>query len=130
MSDPCICGIFGRNLMRRVLHQYSRDARIGLVPADVLARLGWQGAVNSRWTAEITAVQRSWEDRFGARLLVEEIAVPSWGTRSGTSGGTDDNGKRVISRPASRHKDGLGERDLRYAIRPGCAGVRRPCRFV
>jgi Domain of unknown function (DUF4253) len=60
-------------LMRRALYQYTRDARIGLVPArrpaDVLARLGWQGAVNSRETAEITAVLRSWEDRFGARLL-------------------------------------------------------------
>jgi hypothetical protein len=60
-------------LMRRALYQYTRDARIGLVPAqrpaDVLACLGWQGAVNSRETADITAVLRSWEDRFGARLL-------------------------------------------------------------
>jgi hypothetical protein len=30
---------------------------------------GWQGAVNSRDTADITAVLRSWENRFGARLL-------------------------------------------------------------
>ena len=37
--------------------------------ADVLACLGWQGAVNSRLTADITAVLRSWEDRFGARLM-------------------------------------------------------------
>jgi hypothetical protein len=60
-------------LRRRALHQYTRNARIGLVPADrpadVLARLGWEGAVNSRLTADITAVLRSWEDRFGARLL-------------------------------------------------------------
>jgi hypothetical protein len=61
-------------LMRRALHQYTRDARMGLVPArrpaDVLAGMGWQGGVNSgRETADITAVLRSWEDRFGARLL-------------------------------------------------------------
>jgi hypothetical protein len=59
-------------------HQYTRHARIGLVPAqrpaDVLARLGWQGAVNSRSTADITAVLRSWEDRFGARLLEVGLA--------------------------------------------------------
>jgi len=60
-------------LTRRALHQYTRGARMGLVPArrqaDILAALGWQGAVNSRETADITAVLRSWEDRFGARLL-------------------------------------------------------------
>lgn len=70
---PAIAGELDPELMRRALYQYTRHARIGLVPAqrpaDVLARLGWQGAVNSRSTADITAVLRSWEDRFGARLL-------------------------------------------------------------
>ncbi len=49
-------------------------ARIGLVPAgrpaDVLPRLGWSGVVN--WfdsPLPVAAVLRSWEDRFGARLL-------------------------------------------------------------
>jgi len=60
-------------LMRRALRQYTRDARIGLVPADrpadVLPRLGWEGACNSRTSVQIAAVLRSWEDRFGARLL-------------------------------------------------------------
>jgi hypothetical protein len=45
-------------------------ARVGLVPAsrpaDVLPRLGWNEALD---TAPIAAVMRSWEDRFGARLL-------------------------------------------------------------
>jgi hypothetical protein len=63
----------GPELTRRALGQYTRDARIGLVPAarpaDVLARLGWEGACNSRTAAQIAAVLRSWEDRFGARLL-------------------------------------------------------------
>ena len=49
-------------------------ARIGLVPAnrpaDVLPLLGWSGAVNYMDTAlPIAAVLRSWEERFGARLL-------------------------------------------------------------
>ena len=70
---PALVGELDPELMRRALCQYTRDARIGLVPArrpaDVLAGLGWQGAVNSRETADITAVLRSWEDRFGARLL-------------------------------------------------------------
>ena len=45
-------------------------ARVGLVPAsrpaNVLPRLGWNEALD---TAPIAAVLRSWEDRFGARLL-------------------------------------------------------------
>jgi hypothetical protein len=49
-------------------------ARIGLVPAsrpaDVLPMLGWDGAANSMDNAlPIAAVLRSWEERFGARLL-------------------------------------------------------------
>jgi uncharacterized protein DUF4253 len=38
--------------------------------ADVLAVMGWQGAVNhNKWTAPLAAVVRSWEDRFGARVI-------------------------------------------------------------
>jgi Domain of unknown function (DUF4253) len=71
--SPAINEELDPELLRRALRQYTRDMRIGLVPAqrqaDVLACLGWQGAVNSRLTADITAVLRSWEDRFGARLM-------------------------------------------------------------
>jgi len=60
-------------LMRRAVMQYTRDARIGLVPAarpaDILPRLGWLGACNHRTAPELAVVLRSWEDRFGARLL-------------------------------------------------------------
>lgn len=70
---PAIRQELDPELMRRALGQYTRAARIGLVPAarpaDVLPRLGWQGACNSRTSVEIAAVLRSWEDRFGARLL-------------------------------------------------------------
>ncbi|MFY1689478.1 DUF4253 domain-containing protein [Plantactinospora sp. WMMB782] len=48
--------------------------RLGLVAADrgsdALTVAGWQGAVNYvNDTAELSAVLRSWEDRFGARLI-------------------------------------------------------------
>jgi hypothetical protein len=60
-------------LMRRAVIQYTRDARIGLVPAarpaDILPRIGWAGACNNRTASELAVVLRSWEDRFGARLL-------------------------------------------------------------
>jgi hypothetical protein len=60
-------------LMRRALFQYTRDARIGLVPAarpaDILPRIGWAGASNHRTASELAVVLRSWEDRFSARLL-------------------------------------------------------------
>jgi hypothetical protein len=36
----------------------------------VLAVLGWQALADSRWELlHLTAVLRSWEDRFGARLI-------------------------------------------------------------
>lgn len=39
-------------------------------PADVLARIGWMGAVNADASgAELTAVLRSWEERYGAVLV-------------------------------------------------------------
>jgi Domain of unknown function (DUF4253) len=48
--------------------------RLGLVaarrPADVLAVVGWTGAMNYHATsAPLACVLRSWEDRFGARLV-------------------------------------------------------------
>jgi hypothetical protein len=70
---PAISAEIDSELTRRALGQYTRDARMALVPAsrpaDVLPRLGWDGACNSRSSTEIAAVLRSWEDRFGARLL-------------------------------------------------------------
>lgn len=45
---------------------------IGLVPchhpADVIAGIGWCGAINSRSSAQVSAVLRSWEERFGTVL--------------------------------------------------------------
>jgi hypothetical protein len=50
------------------------SARLGLVPAnrpaDVLALVGYNGTINRYGTpAGLSAVMRSWEDRFGAVLL-------------------------------------------------------------
>lgn len=53
-------------------------------PADVMAHLGWWGACNHDLSGpDITAVLRSWEDRFGAILthvgfdaLVASVATP------------------------------------------------------
>ena len=51
----------------------TQEARIGLVvarPADVLAVIGWGGLDNRGDSLlPLTAVLRSWEDRFGARLI-------------------------------------------------------------
>lgn len=48
-------------------------AHLGLVscrrPADAIALAGWTGAINRREAAEVSAVLRSWEDRFGAVLV-------------------------------------------------------------
>ncbi|MFD0855438.1 DUF4253 domain-containing protein, partial [Actinomadura adrarensis] len=47
---------------------------LGLVPAargaDTLTVAGWDGPCNhTNYTQEISAVVRSWEDRFGARVV-------------------------------------------------------------
>jgi Domain of unknown function (DUF4253) len=51
----------------------SRLTRLGLVrcprPADAVAAIGWQGAINRRRSEEVSAVLRSWEDRFGVVLI-------------------------------------------------------------
>ena len=58
----------------RLAHRATSVARIGLVgaerPADVLAVIGWGGLADRRESLlPLTAVLRSWEDRFGARLI-------------------------------------------------------------
>jgi hypothetical protein len=49
-----------------------RAARLGLVrcrrPADAVALVGWLGAINVTGPAEVAAVLRSWEERFGVVL--------------------------------------------------------------
>jgi Domain of unknown function (DUF4253) len=57
-----------------LLASLAAPRRLGLVAArraaDVPAIVGWQGAVNYCPTpAPLSAVLRSWEDRFGARLI-------------------------------------------------------------
>lgn len=51
----------------------AEPARLGLVPAargaDALAVAGWSGPANYHDTGEIAAVVRSWEERFGARVV-------------------------------------------------------------
>jgi hypothetical protein len=58
----------------RQAHAETPEAHIGLVvaarPADVLAVIGWGGLANrGESLLPLTAVLRSWEDRFGARLI-------------------------------------------------------------
>jgi Domain of unknown function (DUF4253) len=58
----------------RALDLVTQEARIGLVaaerPADVLPVIGWGGLENrGESLLPLTAILRSWEDRFGARLI-------------------------------------------------------------
>lgn len=53
--------------------------RIGLVPcrrpADAVALIGWYGAINSRRPEQVSAVLRSWEDRFGVVVVALGFAT-------------------------------------------------------
>ena len=56
------------------LSQAQPTMRLGLVAAargsDALAAIGWQGALNyTNDTGKLAAVLRSWEDRFGVRVI-------------------------------------------------------------
>jgi hypothetical protein len=68
LADP---DILANQQLRRFIDE---ETRLALVPvhrgADVLTALGWSGAANhvSR-TAGLSAILRSWEERFGARVL-------------------------------------------------------------
>ncbi|GAA2509858.1 hypothetical protein Ahu01nite_073130 [Winogradskya humida] len=50
-----------------------RKMRLGLVAAgrgaDAISVAGWQGAINYTGPASLTAVVRSWEERFGVRVI-------------------------------------------------------------
>ncbi|WP_344594841.1 DUF4253 domain-containing protein [Actinomadura vinacea] len=58
----------------------SGDRLLGLVPADrgadTLTVVGWDGPVNhTGCTEELSAVVRSWEERFGARVIAVGFAT-------------------------------------------------------
>jgi Domain of unknown function (DUF4253) len=65
--------VVGRHLLPRMLTFTQADVYLGLVPAarsaDVPALIGWDGPANALWVAELSAVLRSWEQRFGARVV-------------------------------------------------------------
>ncbi|MCP2339848.1 DUF4253 domain-containing protein [Actinomadura rupiterrae] len=69
-SDPDMAAVECAELLSIGL-----DMAVGLVPAsrgaDTVALLGWDGPVHqTQATEEISAVLRSWEDRFGARVVM------------------------------------------------------------
>ena len=53
--------------------------RLGLVPcrrpADAVALIGWRGAINRRSPEQVSAVLRSWEDRFGMVVVALGFAT-------------------------------------------------------
>lgn len=68
IADPdLMAGWFAKRLEERGMC-------LGLTPAgrgaDALVAMGWQGAVHhNEWTVPLAAMVRSWEERFGARVV-------------------------------------------------------------
>ncbi|NYJ03908.1 DUF4253 domain-containing protein [Petropleomorpha daqingensis] len=86
------------------------SSRIGLVscrrPADAIGVVGWEGAIN-KWqrAAEVSAVLRSWEDRFGAIVVGLGFAtITLLVTRPPE---TDDDALRVAAEVAALCPDAL-----------------------
>lgn len=85
------------------------SARIGLVScrrsADAVALAGWLGAINVTGPTEVSAVLRSWEDRFGAVLVGLGFAtITLLVTRPPT---TDDDALAVAAELAALCPDAL-----------------------
>lgn len=71
MGDPAVVADW---YAHRLAADTGGAIQLGLVAArrssDVPAVMGWQGAVNhNEWIAPLAAVLRSWEERFGVRLV-------------------------------------------------------------
>lgn len=85
-----------RAVAERPLTFTDGDAHLGLVrcrrPADAVALAGWLGAINRTSSVEISAVLRSWEDRFGVILTGLGFATMTL----------------LVSRPPTSEEDALG----------------------
>ncbi|MGZ4616009.1 MAG: DUF4253 domain-containing protein [Actinomycetes bacterium] len=85
------------------------SAHLGLVscrrPADAVAVAGWLGAINVTGAAQVSAVLRSWEDRFGAMVAGLGFAtITLLVSRPPTS---DDDALRVAAEVAALCPDAL-----------------------
>lgn len=85
------------------------SARLGLVscrrPADTVGLMGWLGAINYRRPAEVSAVLRSWEERFGVVPVGLGFATLTLlVTRPPT---TEDDAQRVAAEVAALCPDAL-----------------------
>ncbi|MFI6039648.1 DUF4253 domain-containing protein [Streptomyces sp. NPDC051315] len=86
--DPAVCAAQVADSLTDGARSWPEDPRLALVPArrsaDIPAAVGWSGPVNHEGdVARLCAVLRSWEDRFGIRvvalgfdLLVVSVAAP------------------------------------------------------
>lgn len=85
------------------------DAHLGLVscrrPADAVAIAGWLGAINRTGATKVSAVLRSWEDRFGVLLAGLGFATMTLlRTRPPAS---DDDALRIAAEVAALCPDAL-----------------------
>jgi hypothetical protein len=87
-------------------------------PADAIGVAGWTGAINV-WQrpAQVSAVLRSWEDRFGAIVVglgfaTITLLVPRPPT-------TDDDALRVAAEVAALCPDALWQPEAPCRIHPG-----------
>jgi hypothetical protein len=73
--DPDVAAreVVASKVLARMLPVVAHQVYLGLVPAarsaDVPARMGSSVAANALGVAELSAVLRSWEERFGARVV-------------------------------------------------------------
>lgn len=64
-------------------------------PADVLSRLGWLGATNHHGSGDLTAVLRSWEDRFGTVPVL--LGFDTLGTLNEAVPDSGDDLRRLVA---------------------------------
>jgi hypothetical protein len=106
--------------MTPVLVSAGGSARLGLVscrrPADAVALIGWLGAINLVEPAKVSAVLRSWEDRFGVILAGLGFATMTLlVTRPPTS---DDDALLLAAEMAALCRDALWQPEEQWPYEP------------
>lgn len=108
------------------------SARVGQVscrrPADAVGRVGWLGAINVTGAAEVSAVLRSWEDRFGAVLVGLDFGTMTLlVTRPPTS---EDDALRVAAEVAALCPDAFWQPEALCPSEPREATIRSMSRHL
>ena len=114
---------------RQASHLLRRCIIEQLIHAKIQAAAGQDDRAWKRRTLALIMSNPRQVTESSTQALFQAAAYPENIAAAACARETSGRGEKG-NKPAGRHEGGLVKRDLPHAIRPGCAGVRRTCRFV